>query len=240
MGAAGDMLCASLLQIHPDPNSVIKRINGLGLSGVNAAIESVRQCGIIGAHFNVKIFNADEGNECIHEIPHHGLHLSDICDVINRCELPEKVKCDAAAVYGLLADAESKVHGTPATHIHFHEVGTMDAITDIITFCLLMYELKPDEIAASPVHTGTGTVKCAHGILPVPAPATAELLKGIPSCGGDIQSELCTPTGAAIIKHFVSSFGAQPEMLVEKIGYGMGTKTFSRANCIRAFLGNSY
>ena len=165
--------------------------------------------------------------------------MADIEALINSLDVSGRVKADALAVYALIADAESRVHGRPVTEIHFHEVGTLDAVADVVGVCLLMEQLSPDQVIASPVHTGSGHVHCAHGILPVPAPATALLLEGIPSYGGEIRGELCTPTGAALLKHFVSRFGNRPVMAVEAIGYGMGKKDFEQANCVRAFLGQS-
>ncbi len=170
---------------------------------------------------------------------HHHASVKDIDEIIGGLNVSEKVKADARAVYSLIADAESKVHGRPVTEIHFHEVGTMDAVADVVGVCLLMEMLSPEQVIASPVHTGSGHVHCAHGILPVPAPATALILQGIPSYGGEVKGELCTPTGAALLKHFVSRFGDRPVMTVEAIGYGMGKKDFERANCVRAFLGES-
>ena len=115
----------------------------------------------------------------------------------------------------------------------------MDAVADVVLVCLLLHELAPEQVLASPVHVGTGQVRCAHGILPVPAPATAFILKGVPIYGGSIRGELCTPTGAALLKHFVTSFGPMPVMCVEAIGYGMGKKDFEAANCVRASLGQT-
>ncbi|MBQ7525961.1 MAG: nickel pincer cofactor biosynthesis protein LarC, partial [Abditibacteriota bacterium] len=154
-------------------------------------------------------------------------------------DLPEDVKADVKAVYDLIAEAESAAHGVPVSEIHFHEVGTADAVADIAAVCLLMKEIAPDEVVASPIHVGSGTVKCAHGVLPVPAPATAYILKGVPAYGGEIDGELCTPTGAALVKHFAHRFGPMPLMRTEKIGYGMGTKDFDRVNCVRAILGTA-
>ena len=142
-------------------------------------------------------------------------------------------------MYALIAEAESQVHGLPVSDIHFHEVGTLDAVADVVGVCLLMEEIGAERIVASPVHVGAGHVHCMHGVLPVPAPATALLLSGIPTYGGQVQGELCTPTGAALLKHFVTRFGDQPVMATEAIGYGMGKKDFERANCLRAFLGES-
>ncbi len=174
-----------------------------------------------------------------HGHDHHHASVKDIDELIGGLDVSEKVKADARAVYSLIADAESRVHGRPVTEIHFHEVGTMDAVADVVSVCLLMEMLSPDQVIASPVHTGSGHVHCAHGILPVPAPATALILEGIPSYGGRVRGELCTPTGAALLKHFVSRFGDRPVMTVQAIGYGMGKKDFEQANCVRAFLGES-
>ncbi|MBQ4563020.1 MAG: nickel pincer cofactor biosynthesis protein LarC, partial [Lachnospiraceae bacterium] len=122
---------------------------------------------------------------------------------------------------------------------HFHEVGNMDAIADITAVCYLMDKLNVDRIIVSPIHVGSGQVRCAHGILPVPAPATALILKDVPIYGGEIRGELCTPTGAALLKHFANSFGPMPMMQTTAIGYGMGKKDFPAANCVRAMLGES-
>ena len=159
--------------------------------------------------------------------------------MIDGLPVPDRVKSDAAAVYALIARAESEVHGEPVEHIHFHEVGTLDAVADVVGVCALLDEIAPDKIVVSPVHVGSGQVRCAHGVLPVPAPATAKILAGVPIYGGAIRGELCTPTGAALLKHFAAGFGPMPAMRVEKIGYGMGTKDFEWANCVRAMLGET-
>ncbi|MBR4017084.1 MAG: nickel pincer cofactor biosynthesis protein LarC, partial [Oscillospiraceae bacterium] len=136
-------------------------------------------------------------------------------------------------------DAESRVHGVPVEQIHFHEVGAMDAIADITAVCYLMETLGVDRVYASPVHVGCGQVKCAHGLLPVPAPATANILQGVPIYGGKVQGELCTPTGGALLKYYVNHFGEMPAMAVTAIGYGMGKKDFDAPNCVRAMLGEN-
>ena len=174
-----------------------------------------------------------------HEHHHHHASVADIEALIDGLKVSDKVKADAKAVYALIADAESRVHGRPVSEIHFHEVGTMDAAADVIGVCLLMEQLAPEQVIASPVHTGSGHVHCAHGILPVPAPATALLLEGIPSYGGQVKSELCTPTGAALLRYFAARFGDRPVMATAAVGYGMGKKDFEQANCLRAFLGES-
>ena len=176
----------------------------------------------------------DQDPEHHHDHDHHHHHshtsLHGIAHIVrDHLDLPEKVKDDVMAVYGLIAEAESAAHGVPVEEIHFHEVGTMDAVADVTAVCLAMAELNPDEVVVSPVHVGAGQVRCAHGILPVPAPATAYILRGVPTYGGAVMGELCTPTGAALLKHFASRFGDQPVMSVEKIGYGVGKKDFEAA-----------
>lgn len=180
----------------------------------------------------------DHSHDHHHDHSHRSLH--DIHHIIDDLKLPEAVRADILAVYRLIAEAESKAHDKPVSEIHFHEVGTMDAIADIASVCLLLHKLAPDQIIASPIHVGSGQVKCAHGILPVPAPATAYILKDIPIYSGSIQGELCTPTGAALLKHFVTRFDQMPLMTPASTGYGMGTKDFPAANCVRAILGESF
>ena len=175
-----------------------------------------------------------------HEHTHSHSSLHDIEHIVREhLQLPEKVQDDVMAVYELIAEAESHAHGTPVSEIHFHEVGTMDAIADITAVCLLMDRLSCDEVVVSPIHVGSGQVRCAHGILPVPAPATAYILRDVPIYGGSIRGELCTPTGAALLKHFATRFGSMPVMKTQAIGYGMGKKEFEAANCVRALLGES-
>ena len=165
--------------------------------------------------------------------------LGDVRKIVKDLHLPEQVEADVLAVYRSVAQAESAAHGVDVEEIHFHEVGSRDAIADVTAVCLLLDRLAPDEIIASPVHVGSGQVRTAHGILPVPAPATAWLLRGVPVYGGSVDGELCTPTGAALLRHFVSRFGDMPVMNVESIGYGMGKKDFERANCVRALWGET-
>ena len=172
-----------------------------------------------------------------HSHDHSG--MAEIEARIQGLPVSEKVASDVLAVYRLLAEAESLAHGKPVDQVHFHEVGMLDALADITGVSLLIEQIAPDQVIASAIHLGSGQVRTQHGILPVPAPATAQLLKGIPSYSGNIRGELCTPTGAALLKHFVGQFGGMPVMQVENIGYGMGKKDFPAANCLRAFLGES-
>lgn len=276
MGAAGDMLSAALLELLPDPDAFLARLNALGLPGVAFSRETAVKCGITGTHISVTVHGEEEGehshrhehheydhshehghehaheHECPHahnhehEHDHHGhghehhhSSLHDIEHIVGALEIPGRVREHILAVYRLIAEAESAVHGVPVTEIHFHEVGTMDAVADVTAVCLLLDEIAPDEIIVSPVHVGCGQVRCAHGILPVPAPATALLLKGIPIYGGKIQGELCTPTGAALLRHFAARFGEMPVLTPTAIGYGCGKKDFEAANCVRAVLGEA-
>lgn len=287
MGAAGDMLTAALLELHPDPQGFVERMNRLGLPGVVFAAQPAVKCGITGTQVSVTVGGEEEeshdvplhshvhetaqdeahpghahdhvhghdhehthDHEHIHDHEHshghehgHGHHhhagMGDIRHILSHLDIPQPVRQDAEAVYQLIAQAESHAHGRPVEEIHFHEVGTLDAVTDVVAVCWLLHDLAPEQIVASPVHVGCGQVRCAHGILPVPAPATAYILQGVPTYGGSVQGELCTPTGAALLKHFVQRFGPSPVMCVEKTGYGMGKKDFEAANCVRAMLGQT-
>lgn len=292
MGAAGDMLTAALLELVPDPEATVRRLNDLGIPDVVIRRESAVKCGIVGTHISVKVHGIEESEEmhehhhehdhehdhhhdehdhchdehdhhhddhehCHDEHDHHHYDhdhdrhhdhghshthtaLADVEHIVRgHLKVSDRIKDDIMNVYGLIAEAESHAHGVPVTEIHFHEVGTMDAIADVAAVCLLMDELSPDEVIASPVHVGSGYVRCAHGVLPVPAPATAFLLRGIPTYGGEINGELCTPTGAALLRYFVDRFGDRPVMRTQAIGYGMGKKDFPRANCVRAMIGET-
>ncbi len=236
MGAAGDMLTAALLELLPNQDEFIDKLNSLGIPNVRFAKKRSVKRGITGTYISVTVRGDEE--EDLHG-QHDGMSISDIEHIISRLNMPESARADALSVYRIISEAESKVHGVSMTNIHFHEVGTLDAIADVAAVSLLMNEISPDETVASPIHVGSGHVKCAHGIVPVPALATALILKGIPVYGGDIKGELCTPTGAALLKHFATRFGAMPSMKTSAIGYGMGRKDFPQANCLRAMLGET-
>ena len=292
MGAAGDMLLASLAELTGDVKACEEKLNSLGIPDVTYEFEKSVKCGIEGTHAHVAVHGVEE-DEHMHdhaheheahehdhhheehhhehtheehahthshehehshehdhdhdhhhdheheEHHHHHTHMSDIENIINGLNVSDKVKADALAVYGLIAEAESKAHGKPVTDIHFHEVGTMDAVADIVGVCVLLEQIGADKIVVSPLATGFGQVRCAHGILPVPAPATASIIEGIPTYSGDVEGELLTPTGAALLKHFADSFGTRPVMAIEKTGYGMGKKDFTKANMFRTFIGEA-
>ncbi len=260
MGVAGDMLTAALVDLFENQQEVVNKLNTMNVPNVEYILEEDEKCGIHGKHMKVLVqgheedvehlhshnddgqhhekHHHDEHEEHVHSHEHHSLY--EIEDIIENLTVGKDVKSDIREVYQLLAEAEGNVHGKPVSQIHFHEVGNMDAIADISAVCYLLHELDTDKVIISPINVGSGTVRCAHGILPVPAPATAYLLNGIPSYESiTIQSELCTPTGAALVKYFAFEFSPQPVMEVHKIGYGMGKKDFPQANCVRAILGET-
>lgn len=275
MGAAGDMLAAALLELHPQPEEFVRRMNSLGIPGVEFSAQPAVKCGITGTHVSVTVHGEEEESQDVHLHHHnhhhdhehshdhdhehhdhdhehhehdhhdhdHGHHhhagMGDIRHILSHLDIPQDVREDAEEVYELIALAESHAHGRPVEEIHFHEVGALDAVADVVAVCWLIHDLAPEQILASPIHVGWGQVRCAHGILPVPAPATAHILRDVPTYGGSVEGELCTPTGAALLKHFAQSFGPSPVMRVEKIGYGMGKKDFEAANCLRAMLGET-
>lgn len=249
MGAAGDMLNAALVSLV-DRKKFVDKMNSLNLPNTVVKLGNEYRNGIYGNIVQVVIDGKEEESEDVdnheetHEVHSHAHHehhehhsVEDIEKFILELDLSDRVKRDAVSVYRLIADAEAFAHGKPLEDIHFHEVGTMDAIADVLGVCILMEMINPDKIMASPVNVGSGMVKCAHGILPVPAPATQHLLEGIPMYTDEsVKAELCTPTGAALLKYFVDEFGAMPPSLVKKAGYGFGKKEFDKLNAVRAFL----
>lgn len=266
MGAAGDMLMAALYELcsQAERAKFLADMNAL-LPGVEVRPQAARRQGIAGTHMSVLVHGQEEGephghdhdhdhhhgHEHDHEHPHGHEHdhdhghshthqhrsLADVLAVIDGfVGLPAPVRERAKTVYGLIAQAESRAHGVPVGEVHFHEVGALDAVVDVTGVCYLIHLLAPDEVACSPVAVGSGTVRTAHGLLPVPAPATAHLLEGVPVTTGEVEAELCTPTGAALLKTLADSFRPMPAGRVLGCGYGCGTKDFPRANCLRAFL----
>ncbi len=237
MGAAGDMLTAALLSLCEDREGFLREINEIlqGRAVVSAAQDT--KCGVQGLYVSVLIGGDEEGEMIRHHHRHTGIR--EIRNFLYAAAVSEKVRTDALSVFDSIAAAEAEVHGREMENIHFHEVGSIDAVADVLGVCLLMEKLAPQRVLASPVNVGGGTVKCAHGVLPVPAPATERLLRGIPYYGGEIASELCTPTGAALLKYFVQDFTDMPAMRVCACGYGMGKKDFGRLNAVRILLGET-
>ena len=240
MGAAGDMLTAALSELLKDPADFQSRFNSIGIPDAALSLEKSEKCGITGTHACVSVNGVEEHeHHHDHHHDHHHSTMADIEHIISHLSVSDTVKKNAANVYKLIAEAESHAHGREVSEIHFHEVGAMDAVADVTAVCMLLEEIKPDKIIVSPVHVGSGHVHCAHGTLPVPAPATAHILRGVPIYGGEIEGELCTPTGAALLKYFADEFGKMPVMRIEKTGYGMGNKDFEKANCVRAMIGET-
>lgn len=194
------------------------------------------------SHAHTHEHTHEDGHTHSHEHAHHHGHhahtsVAAILEKISALDLSDTVKKHAECIYRAIAAAESTVHRTDMEQIHFHEVGSIDALIDVVGSSLAIEMLGVDEIQASPVCVGNGTVRCAHGVLPVPAPATAEIIKGMPVYCSSFDGELLTPTGAAILKYFVETFTRQMNMEIEEIGYGFGTKEFEQLSCVRAFLG---
>lgn len=252
MGAAGDMLTAALLELLPDRADFLRRLNALGLPGVTFRADPAEKCGLLGTHVTVSVDGAVEGDhghdqhdhahhDHAHGHAHHHAHstLGEIRHLVGHLPVSEAVRSRILSVYGRIAEAESRAHGVTVEQVHFHEVGALDAIADVTAVCLLMETLRPERVIVSPIAVGSGHVRCAHGLLPVPAPATAFLLRGAPIYSGDVTGELCTPTGAALLQEFADSYGPMPPMTLEAVGCGMGTKDFPKANCLRVLAGTA-
>lgn len=261
-GAAGDMLMGALYGLLTEEQKVLflEKLNAIS-EEVCVIPQEICKQGIGGIHMKVEINGTEEGTEAHHHHEHnhheeehghihdhehahshaHGHHshtsVAAILEQISKLDMSDTVKKDAEEIYREIAAAESKVHQTDMEQIHFHEVGSVDALIDVVGSCLALELLGVDEVQASPVCVGNGTVRCAHGILPVPAPATAEIIKGMPVYCSSFDGELLTPTGAAILKYFVETYTKEMHMEIEEIGYGFGTKDFAQLSCVRAFLG---
>ncbi|CCZ64296.1 uPF0272 protein RHOM_06395 [Roseburia sp. CAG:50] len=261
-GAAGDMLMGALYSLLTEEQKVLflEKLNAIS-EEVCVIPQEICKQGIGGIHMKVEINGTEEGTEAHHHHEHnhheeehghthdhdhahshaHGHHshtsVAAILEQISKLDMSDAVKRDAEGIYRNIAAAESKVHQTDMEQIHFHEVGSVDALIDVVGSCLALELLGVDEVQASPVCVGNGTVRCAHGILPVPAPATAEIIKGMPVYCSSFDGELLTPTGAAILKYFVETYTKEMHMEIEEIGYGFGTKDFAQLSCVRAFLG---
>lgn len=190
MGAAGDMLTAALLELHPNPDAILARLGDLHLPGVTVAAEPAENGGMRGTHMAVTVHGESEENEHHH---HHHATPATISHLLSHLNLPGSVRARVQRVYDRIAKAESEAHGVPVSEIHFHEVGALDAMADIAAVCLLMDALRPDRVVVSPICVGAGSVRCAHGVLPVPAPATARLLTGAPIYGSDFPGSCAPP-----------------------------------------------
>ncbi len=245
-GIAGDMTIASLLDLGVDKNKFLSEIKKLNLEGYEIDIKKEQKNGITGTRFIVNLLNEhshnhDHHHHHKHEHSHHHEHdhrnLKDIEKLIDKSDLNENIKLMSKKIFKYVAEAEAKIHDKKIDEVHFHEVGAIDSIIDIVGTAICLDILDFDKIYSSPLHIGTGFVKCAHGKIPVPAPATLEILKGIPVYSTGIRSELVTPTGAAIIKAVAEKFIPIPEIEIEKIGYGHGTKDLEITNTLRTIMG---
>lgn len=230
-GASGDMIIGALLDAGLSLEHLRDQIKKLDLSHYDIGVETVFKKGIKGSQALITI------GQDHHD--HHHRHLSHIKEIINNSELSESVKEKSIGIFQRLAEAEANVHGSEVEHVHFHEVGAMDAIIDVVGAVIGFNALGIEKIFCSPLHVGSGTVECAHGILPVPAPATAELIKGRPVYSTGVKGELLTPTGAAILTSLSSRFGAMPPMSITSIGYGAGTLEPSIPNLLRVVIGET-
>jgi pyridinium-3,5-bisthiocarboxylic acid mononucleotide nickel chelatase len=230
-GASGDMILGALMDAGLPLEHLQQELAKLGLSHYELGKTAVVKNGISGSQALVQIEHDHHH--------HHHRHLADITDIIEKSALSDAIKQDSIRIFQRLAAAEAKVHDTTPDKIHFHEVGAMDAILDVVGGVIGIHSLGIDTIICSPLHVGSGTVECAHGTLPVPAPATAELVRGKPIYATGVKGELLTPTGAAILTTLASDFGPLPSMAVDRIGHGAGTADRSIANMLRVFIGSA-
>ncbi|MEZ6084843.1 MAG: nickel pincer cofactor biosynthesis protein LarC [Phycisphaerae bacterium] len=230
-GAAGDMLAGALIDSGVSIERIQTELRALNVSGYTVEAQGIRKQGFAATKFDVHM-DATESQ------PHR--HLHHIEKIIAESTLSERVRQRVMSVFERLADAEAAAHGTTREKVHFHEVGAIDAIVDIVSVCLAVEIIAPDRIVASHLPVGSGTVKCEHGIMPVPAPATAMLLKGVPIQQTDETGELLTPTAAALLTELCDEFGPLPSINIEQIGLGAGTRDGkTRPNILRALIGTS-
>ncbi|MCH4179413.1 MAG: LarC family nickel insertion protein [Megasphaera sp.] len=259
-GISGNMFIGMLIHGGVPFEEFSKAMDTLGLTGYSLICKPVSKLGIQSIYYNVELDTEQEhhdeatpGDHHHHEEQHHdgqlidmtGHHhhhhhrgLSEITDIIQAASIDESVKSKSLEVFGALANAEAKVHGVSVEQIHFHEVGAIDCILDIVGTIWALQYLGIERICVSPLHVGSGFVRCAHGIMPVPAPATAELLSGLPYYSTDVRGELVTPTGAALVKTLADYVGPRPKSFIHTItAYGAGTKELEIPNVLRGFIG---
>lgn len=265
-GISGDMNLAAMIDIGVDRDYLVNELLKLGLDEYTIEIKEDNRKGITGTRVDVilKDYDHDHGHENNHEhdhehnhehehiheehnhehehseqdTPHHHRNLNDIREIIEKSGLNDNVKRLSLSIFKKVAEAEGKIHGKPIEEVHFHEVGAVDSIVDIVGAAICFDYLKVDKVMASSVETGSGFVRCAHGMLPVPAPATAEILKGVPLKSRGVSFEATTPTGAAILKTVTAEFTDAKEFKILKIGYGIGHKDAGDIpNVLRVFIG---
>ena len=229
-GISGNMFIGALLDAGYSEKALRETVRALPVSGYELLLEKTVKMGIEATHFDVKLDPAEKQ-------PHR--HLHHIVEIIEAADLSDRVKIRSIAVFTRLAEAEAKVHGTTVEEIHFHEVGAVDAIIDVVGSVSGLEALGIEKVFAGNLRAGFGFVDCAHGKMPIPAPATAELLSGIPYKQGDVEKELITPTGAALLATLCDGFGDRPaEFITETTAYGAGGWDLEIPNVLRAELGN--
>src|SRR5262245_13293087 len=247
-GISGDMFIGALIDCGLDFNLLRSELKKLGVEGYDLSLSRVDRSGIFASKFDVHLHHEHDhqvhdnhSDDPEHDHDHHRhdhRSLSEIKRIITSSECSERVKDRALAIFQRIGEAEAKIHNVPIETIHFHEIGALDSIIDIVGACIGLEALQIDRIIASPLHVGSGTFTCAHGTYPVPGPAAAELLRGVPIYSKEIVGELVTPTGAAIVSTLGSSYGPMPMMRIELIGYGAGTRTYPKfPNVLRALVG---
>ena len=228
-GASGDMILGAMVGAGVDPNYLREQLALLRVDGFSIDFETVNRSGLSATYARV---------ETVHEHKHR--HLSDIKQIIEGSDLPQYVKTLSVQIFTRLAEAEARVHNEPVEHVHFHEVGALDAIVDVVGAAICFDYLDIERFVCSPLHVGSGMVQMAHGRFPIPPPAVAELLKGVPFYSTDIKGELLTPTGAAIITTVCGDYGPIPKMTTESMGYGAGTREYQDfPNVLRVMMGDT-
>jgi uncharacterized protein (TIGR00299 family) protein len=234
-GISGDMNLAAMIGLGVDPAYLVGELEKLGIDdefSINVSGDARK--GIHGTRVDV-IVNEDKHHH--HHTEHHGhRNLRDIETLIGGSELDNRIKATSLAIFRRIAEAEAKIHDTPLHDVHFHEVGATDSLVDIVGAAICYHALEIDEVWCSPIELGGGFVKCAHGLMPVPAPATMEILKGIPTRCGAVQKETTTPTGAAILAELVDRFDSSPELTPERTSYGIGHRDTEIPNVLRVSL----
>ncbi len=230
------MTVGALIDLGADEKELLQSLDSLHLHGYRIEIKKALKNGISGTDFNV-IIEEEHSHHSHHHHHHHSRNFKDISNIINSSPLDSSVKELSLKIFHEIAAAESKIHAKSIDEIHFHEVGAIDSIVDIVASAVCLNMIKPDKIISSPLNLGEGTVECAHGIFPVPAPATAEILKGIPVYSSGIKKEMTTPTGAAIIKCIAEEFSSFPAMKIDSTGYGLGKRNLEVPNVLRAVIG---
>ena len=228
-GASGDMILGAMVAAGVDARQLKEQLSLLPISGYEVTFDTVDRSGISATHARVQV---------PHEHVHR--HLSDITKIISHSQLSDSVKNTSQKIFTRLAEAEAKVHNEPVDRVHFHEVGAMDAIIDVVGAAICFELLRIEKFFCSPLHVGSGTVDMAHGRFPIPPPAVAELVSNVPIYSTEIKGELVTPTGAAIITTVCDSFGPLPQMKIESASYGAGTRTYEKfPNALRVLIGET-